>query len=112
MVRGNDPRGAQGARGKRGSMRHVWIVEAGDYEQRGIWAVAESVEAAVQSIKDPHEGYTVRWEGPTGGGDAYQLIGHFAGDPGKAIKHDACFDIDRHDVVGPTRAAQHRSSLR
>lgn len=38
-------------------MTTVFVVESGNYEQRGIDLIAESVDAAVEGLKEQHENF-------------------------------------------------------
>lgn len=73
----------------------VWVVESGDYEQRFVWGVYRSPDAAVASIKATYgPPYIVRWndvEDCTE--DRYCLSGDFEGVVGYSTKHVGCWDI-------------------
>jgi len=79
----------------------AWIVETGDYEQRGIVLVASSLEAAVRAIKERYgPPYIVEWgelkdEGEWG----HSLSGKFAQVTGRATAHTATFDIGAWGVA-------------
>lgn len=79
----------------------VWIVESGDYEQRGIDLVAASPEAAVAAIKGRYDNghYVVRWEDPTSDDRGWTLVGHFDAVPGWSTEHRAIYDITEYEVV-------------
>ena len=58
----------------------VWLIESGDYEQRSVDGVADSLEAAVAFLKECYPPpYKVRWgELVKVADDEYEIIGHFA----------------------------------
>jgi hypothetical protein len=71
----------------------VYVVEEGDYEQRGVVLVAASVESAIRAIKARYTGYPVSWEA-----DGMTLVGHFNHLVGKCCEHTANFDIVEYEV--------------
>jgi hypothetical protein len=78
----------------------VWVAEHGEYEQRGVWGVYASAEAAVAAIKakfaDPP--YRVSW-------DQYEtevevtLTGVFELVPDHSTSHTSTWEISPWDVV-------------
>lgn len=83
----------------------VWIVETGDYEQRGTMAVYSSPEAAEAGIKATFgPPYIVRWEPLERGqqstsGYSYHLTGHFEAVNHYSIEHTGHYDIDPWPVT-------------
>ena len=76
-------------------MSSVWVIETGDYEQRGVFGVAVSPEAAAACVKDCFTApYIVRWDEPTEAG----ITGHFRSVPNYSISHTARFDFTEHEV--------------
>lgn len=72
----------------------VWLVESGEYEQRGVFGVYASVAAAVAGIKDTYsEPYVVSWQALAEVGDEWQLVGDFARVPGYCVNHRGVYDI-------------------
>lgn len=81
----------------------VWVVESGDYEQRGIRYIAESFDTAVDVVKAAYgPPYRVAWTV-----DGQGLTGTFEAVVGYSIAHTARFDITEYAVVrsSPTRNA-------
>ena len=71
----------------------VFVIETGGYEQRFVFGVAASVEAAIAYIKAQYlRPYVVRWDLHSKC-DTTTLIGHFEATPGYSTRHDAEFDI-------------------
>lgn len=98
--------------------RQVWIVETGEYSQRGIAGVYSTPEKAEQGIKDVYsEPYKVAWEpikdtswtypidGRTERVEQFTLVGHFEAVPGYSAKHRNEFDITAHEL-DPVAAAR------
>ncbi len=79
----------------------VWIVESGDYEQRGIALVAESLEAAIKAIKDRYgPPYIVEWNALKDEGEwGHSLTGNFAHVTGRSSEHTGTFEIRTWDVA-------------
>lgn len=79
----------------------VWVVESGDYAQRGIDLVGGSLEAAVKAIKARYcSPYVVEWgELKDEGEYGHSLTGKFAGVRGHCIEHTDTFDITAWDVA-------------
>ncbi len=78
----------------------VWVVQTGDYEQRGICLIAASLEVAVKAIKERYPApYKVTWEELVQQGSDYELKGHFEQVPHYAIERTAYFDIEEMEVV-------------
>ena len=79
----------------------VWVVESGDYENRGIVLVADSLESAVGAVKTLYEfPYIVRWEDV--GEDEVEggvLVGHFDAVLHYSTKHTAEYEVSRYDVA-------------
>ncbi len=81
----------------------VYVVETGDYEQRGVFLVATSIDAAVQSIKAAYAApFRVTWDSPTVPDTmgCARLCGHFADVPGYSIAHEAIYDMTPYEVTG------------
>lgn len=71
----------------------VWIVETGDYEQRGVWGVYSSPDVATERIKATYAPpYIVRWEDVRIEVDSFELVGHFDAVAGKSTRHTGVFD--------------------
>jgi hypothetical protein len=81
-------------------MRQVWVVESGDYEQRGIDVVAKSLDAAVEAVKAMYPPpYEVKWgEVSESGWGQFSLRGDFDAVPGKSTKHETVFTFTAFDV--------------
>ncbi len=78
----------------------VWIVESGDYEQRGIDLVAESLEAAIKAIKERYgPPYIVEWDELNEDKWGLSLTGNFAHVAGKSAEHTGTFEIAAWDVA-------------
>lgn len=76
----------------------VWIVEHGDDEQRGVWVVHESLDAAVALLKAQFAPpYIVRWEDvrDTSSGERreWTLTGHFEAVQHYSTRHQGDFTI-------------------
>jgi hypothetical protein len=80
----------------------VYVVETGEYEQRYVVGVADSVESAVDCIKSIYgEPYIVEWGDVTPDGwspDTWDFSGTFEFVPGKSIAHKALFSITKMSV--------------
>lgn len=83
-------------------MKQVWVVESGDYEQRGIDVVAESLDAAVAAVKSMYaEPYKVEWSDVAESGwGTFSIRAHFEAVPGKSTEHEAIFSFTPFDVKG------------
>lgn len=80
---------------------HVWIIEAGEYNQRGVFGVALSPEGAVAAVKAEYgPPYIVKWDEPVYDGGEWRLVGHFSEVLGKSTQHDCAFDITMQRVIG------------
>lgn len=78
---------------------NVWIIETGNYEGRYIFGVAESVDAAVATIKAAFAApYRVRWEEVVIGSEEAQLIGEFEQVPGFSTRHTGLFTMTCYQV--------------
>ena len=78
----------------------VWLIESGEYEQRGVWGVADSVVSAVEFIKQkfppPHQ---VSWDEPVQlDDDTWRLTGAFGAVQYYSIEHENTFDITKYEV--------------
>lgn len=73
----------------------VFVVEEGEYEQRGVMVVADSLDAAVAAVKRRYgPPYVVDWAELEVVADGLWLLrGAFAAVPGKSTEHTAEFDI-------------------
>lgn len=79
----------------------VWIVETGEYEQRGIWGVYASVEAGVAAIKEDYgPPYIVEWADPDSSAKHLSLVGTFQHVAGYSTAHTASFDFSEYEVIG------------
>lgn len=76
----------------------VWVVQSGEYEQRGIDLIAESFDAAVEALKRRYAPpYVVTWDEPVH--EPYEGIGAtFASVRGYSVAHSTFFDIQEWDV--------------
>lgn len=86
----------------------VWVVESGDYEQRGIDLIAESVEAAVAALKARYGSpYIVEWgeieerSGVTQGNPWRELTlkARHSHVPGYAVGHTNTYTFSEWDVA-------------
>lgn len=62
----------------------AWVVESGEYEQRGVYGVYSSLQESVNAIKRRcGPPYIVTWRDPkkSSFGEDYELAGHFTGVP-------------------------------
>ncbi len=71
----------------------VWMVESGEYEQRGVMFIAASKDAAIRAVKDSYADYKVVWAETDGG-----LAGTFEELQYLSTKHIAYFDITEWTV--------------
>lgn len=80
---------------------HVWIVEEGDYEQRGVVLVAASLDAAVNEIKRMYgPPYRVAWDDLNYDDETSPcLTGHFEGVRGYSTTHTAHYSISKMPLV-------------
>ena len=85
----------------------VWVIEHGDYEQRSVWAVVDSVETAVRQIMERYDSrYVVQWDTHTKNTpihgfpdhEEWTLVGHFEQVPDISTKHSAYFSITKYVV--------------
>jgi hypothetical protein len=82
----------------------VWVIEEGEYEQRHVFGVATSPQAAERMIRATYpEPYVVTWEDLKQRGEEYVLVGHFSQVPHCSTTHVAEYDITPHtlDEVEP-----------
>ena len=80
----------------------VWVIEAlGWPEDRYVFAVAASVEAALNCIKEAYgPPYKVEWQEPTKeDDDHYELGGRFRPVPNYSTAHTASFGITRYELA-------------
>lgn len=82
-------------------METVYVIETGEYEQRYIFGVADSIAAAVQHIKATYRApYVVQWDEPSSdSADFTFLVGHFDAVVGKSTKHTASFEITAESLI-------------
>ena len=72
----------------------VYVVETGEYEQRHVFGVYASLEAAVRGVKETFGApYIVRWHDLEPGEDFVTLTGDFERVPNYSTKHRVHFDI-------------------
>ncbi len=79
----------------------VWVVEHGDYDERGIVLVAATDDAAVKAVKDSYPPpYIVRWDRLCGSRRSGRrvLTGHFEAVQHFSTKHQDDFEIQRWSV--------------
>ena len=75
-------------------MNTVWVVESGDYEQRGIDGIYGSFSSAIEGIKAGFGSpYIVDWVQ-----DGDDLVGHFEEVLHYSTKHTARFYIDEYPI--------------
>lgn len=84
----------------------VYIIETGEYSQRGVWGVADSVEAAVEHIKAAYPApYIVSWRElqhevwGEGKYEEWRLVGDFSAVAGKSTWHTASYDISDVELL-------------
>lgn len=88
----------------------VWLVESGDYEDRGVDLIAESPEAAVEALKAMFPPpYRVEWS-PIGyrlsrSDDCY-IVGMFDAVQGHSSAHTRCFEMRPMNVAVPRAAVE------
>ena len=81
---------------KQEEIREVWVVESGEYEQRGIDGIFSSKTKAIEGIKAHYQSpYIVAWETAGTG-----LLGHFKEVPNYSTEHSCQFDIERWILNG------------
>lgn len=74
----------------------VWVCESGDYEQRGIDGVWDSLEHGIAGVKaDYGAPYVVEWVTKK-----ETLVGHFARVNGYSIEHICSFYFTEMEVRG------------
>jgi hypothetical protein len=79
----------------------VYLVEHGDYEQRGVWGVYVSESAAVAGVKATFAPpYIVKWDEPKRGRDRLRLTGHFEAVQHYSTQHVGDFDISEWELMG------------
>lgn len=79
----------------------VYLVESGEYSQRGVVDVFASEQAALDGIKADYPApYVVTWGPPVRDGKFLTLTGHFKHVQGYSIGHSADFDITAWEVRG------------
>jgi hypothetical protein len=75
---------------------YVWIIESGDYEQRGVDGVASTPEAAIAWLKKDSKG---RWDEPVMCDDeCWTITGHWEFEMGVSSKHSREFQISRYQL--------------
>ena len=81
-------------------INEVWVVESGEYEQRGIELVDISPEACEVAIKSRYgEPYKVRWEPLRRIGDGEQeLVGYFEAVQHFSTTHTNYFTMTRYPL--------------
>lgn len=81
----------------------VWLVESGEYEQRGVVGIYESLEAAEACIKAryaPPFPDIVRWEPLEQSVDGWTLTAHFEKLNGYSVGGPSYWDIQPVEVQG------------
>lgn len=77
----------------------VWVIEHGDYEQRGVWGVASSAEAATKLVRDTFKSYPVKWDDPICHNERnWTLTGHFKARSGYCAEHSSDYDFSCYAV--------------
>ena len=78
----------------------VWVIETGDYSERGVFGVASSLEAAVHYVKARYQGpYIVAWEEKTDSQGELYLEGRFEFVSHHSTEHKARYDFVRYAVA-------------
>lgn len=78
----------------------VWVIESGEYEQRGVNGVAASVETAAKFIRAGYgEPYVVKWDAPIQCGDEWELHGHFSAVLGYSSDHEAIYTFTKYTLA-------------
>lgn len=83
------------------STHRVYVVESGDYEQRIIDGIADSIASAVELIKDRYAApYVVEWGElkPSGSSGCCSVTGKFKAVLNYSTAHTCTFDITPYDV--------------
>lgn len=80
----------------------VWVIESGEYEQRSVYGVAESIAAAAAFVRKFYVSETrpIRWDEPvrTYDDDSYSMTGHVDGIG--PIEHDFTrYDLQTTDAI-------------
>lgn len=76
----------------------VYVVETGDYEQRGVMLIAASLEVAIREIKKEYVNYEAIWNDPVAGQWWTSIEGAFRRrSDGYSFK--AKFDIEEYEVL-------------
>jgi len=87
---------SQGVVIKKEGINTAWLIESGDYEQRGVDGIATSYKSAVELITNRYRNpYIVEWSD----NDGY-LLGNFECVPNYSTKHTAQFDITEIPIEG------------
>ncbi len=78
----------------------VYIVESGDYEQRGVDLVADSMDAAARAIQRRYSSppYVVEWKPVLVVDGIGTLVGEFADVPGWSVGHTGVFEITAYEL--------------
>jgi hypothetical protein len=78
----------------------VWLIETGEYEQRYVMAVCESLAAALAHIKQVFSApYRVQWQEPTTEDGQTTLRGDFEAVLNYSTHHTAVFDISPCELI-------------
>lgn len=77
----------------------VWVIHTGDYEQRDVFGIAVSLDAAVKHVKSRYGNpYVVDWTEPEGGDGFYILRGNFSHVQGYSTQHVGEYEIESKPV--------------
>ena len=79
----------------------IWVIESGEYEQRGVDGVALSPDHGLQFLQDRYKDpYVVKWLPLERNGNGASVTGQFEAVQGFSIKHTCRFDMTEHEVYG------------
>lgn len=82
-------------------VNEVWVIEHGEYENRGVFGVAETVTAAISHIKRSY-GYpfVVRWgEVKCEPNGSWSIQAYFEAVPGHSTTHKDTFEITCYQLA-------------
>jgi hypothetical protein len=87
----------------------VYVIERGEYDQRFVWGVASSPEAAEAAIKERYgPPFVIRWEPLERDVDhsedppidfGWVLTGHFEMVPGYSTQHTSAWAIEPFELI-------------
>lgn len=82
----------------------VWVIESGNYEQRYVYGVADSIESAVAFLREEYAPpYVVAWDAPYIQDErtAY-MRGKFSRVLNYSTEHEAVYTFTRYDLQKST----------